>query len=209
MSSDRAIHLDISLGRYGASSEETPADTGAHQPPPDEKSQERFRQALAKGPGLGSGPADSGPPGPAAIAPGPLQQVLAPRPPQDPQAQAHAALGRQIGQMVQQLLVGEGRSGGARVEMALADDILPGVTVAIERVEGRLEVEFTCSQEDSRRRLVVAIAETADELAQRLRESVLVVVQTDDEGDRCRVERLAVPVDASSPDKDAPPDEPQ
>lgn len=179
------IHLDVSVPNFSAGSHDLPADAGSRQAAPDAQDQERFRQALE------SAKADASPEPPAG-APGLAVRVMPPARPLDPaQERLRQELGRHIGQMVERLRVGQGRSGGARVQMALASDILPGVSVAIERIEGRLEVEFTCSHEDSRRTLVDALEQVSQALAQRLREPVRVVVQTDDEEDRCRVERLA------------------
>lgn len=191
----RSIHLDVSVPNFSAGSQDLPADPGSRQAAPDSRDQERFRQALepAKAPEPQEAPAG---------AQGLAQRILAPLAPVDPaRERMRQELGRRIGQMVERLMVGQGRSGGARVQMELAADILPGVSVAIERIEGRLEVEFTCSNEDSRRCLADALSQVAQELAQRLREPVQAAVQTDDEEDRCRLERLAVP---QAPAHDAP-----
>lgn len=208
MSVGRAIHLDVSVPDFkaGSGAGDLPAGAGSRQAAPDRGDQERFRQALAGEPAAADDAAGPAAPGQTPLVPG----AFPPAAPVDAaQDRRRQALGRQIGEMVERLMVGQGRSGGARVQMDLAPEVLPGVSLAIERIEGRLDVEFTCSQEESRRCLVDALAQVADELALRLRQPVRVVVQTDDEEDRCAVERLSAPpvseaLDQAPPESGAP-----
>lgn len=100
-------------------------------------------------------------------------------------------LAESLGYAVERLMVGEGRSGN-QVRMELKDELLPGVTVAIEAQEGRMQVDFFCRIERSRLLLNNALDAMAETLAQRLQRDVMMRVQTDDAEDRCLVERLAV-----------------
>ena len=100
-------------------------------------------------------------------------------------------LAESLGYTVERLMVGEGRS-GSQVRMELKDDLLPGVTVAIEAQEGRMQVDFFCRIERSRLLLNNALDAMAETLAQRLQRDVMMRVQTDDAEDPCLVERLAV-----------------
>ncbi len=184
MNTDRSIHLDLSLPHLGAGGQDGLPGGNPRESSADPQAQERFRQALAS-------PAPEAEAPVPAVAPGPLQGLVGASCLQADDVAERRALARRLGEMVIRLMVGQGRSGGARVQMDLGDDVLPGVSVAIERIEGRLNVEFTCCNDDSRRRLAAAMGEMCDELSQRLRTMVLVAVQTDDEEDRCRQERIS------------------
>jgi len=94
---------------------------------------------------------------------------------------------------LQRLMVSDGSSGNRQVRMMLKEDILPGVSVVIHEVAGRLQVDYVCSQEASRLRLNDAAPEQAKVLAASLNREVLVTVQTDDEEDLCLLEALASP----------------
>lgn len=94
---------------------------------------------------------------------------------------------------LQRLMVSDGSSGNRQVRMMLKEDVLPGVSVVIHEVAGRLQVDYVCSQEASRLRLNDAAPEQARVLAASLNREVLVTVQTDDEEDLCLLEALASP----------------
>lgn len=96
------------------------------------------------------------------------------------------AMAEQVGR----LLVSNGEDGKRAVRLDLKDDALPGVSIAIEENEGRLQVEFVCAAESSRRRLAQALPEMAATLAERLQRDVLMRVRTDDEDDPCLTEHL-------------------
>lgn len=98
-------------------------------------------------------------------------------------SQAQEELSSHLREVVAQLMVGDGRSGGRQVRMDLQEEVLPGVTVVIEERQGRLQVDFLCRQEPSRLRLVAAAPEQAPQMAQYLRRDVLLRVQRDDERD--------------------------
>ncbi len=111
--------------------------------------------------------------------------------PAGPRAGTPPAVLAQLHDTVQGLLVGDGRNGRLEGRLELKGEVLPGVSVSIAQVEGRLEVDFTCSVERSRLFLTQALPELARTLAERLQTAVLVRVQTDDEEDPCLVEELA------------------
>ncbi|MFD0669020.1 hypothetical protein ACT80S_14965 [Ramlibacter sp. MAHUQ-53] len=173
MSTDRSIRLDVSVPRFGAG---TP-DTGAsgQQAQPDAGDSDRFAQAMA-----------SPPPGPAPVAaglPSPASLLGSLKPAAGAADPLTSELASRVGEALSRLMVGEGRAGGKQVRMNLKDDLLPGVTVSIEEIEGRLQVDFLCRDETSRRRLVRAAPLQAPELARQLRRDVLLRVQADDEED--------------------------
>ena len=92
--------------------------------------------------------------------------------------------------LLERLMVdeGNGQGGGKQVRMELKSDVLPGVTIAIQEAEGRLQVDFICRVESSRLRLNAAAPAQAQTLAERLQRPVLLRVQTDDVDDLCLFE---------------------
>lgn len=96
-----------------------------------------------------------------------------------------------LSQMAQRLLVADGSTGRRAVQIQLADDSLPGVSVEIFEEGGHVVAQFTCTQESSRERLVRNAQWLADGLASRLAQGVSVRVQTDDPEDLCLVEAHA------------------
>lgn len=112
-------------------------------------------------------------------------------------ASAHAsertALNQRLTTVIAGLYVGEGAHGGKQVRLEMKEDALPGVTVVIEEVGGRMQIDFTCSVEASRLRLNEAVPEVAPDVAVRLERDVLMRVQTDDEEDRRLFEVAASP----------------
>lgn len=95
-----------------------------------------------------------------------------------------------LGDALERLMVGEGRH-GQQVRMELKEEVLPGVSVALEENEGRLLVTFFCRDEESRCRLAEGLPHFATTLAERLRRDVRVRVQNDDEDDPCGIDYLA------------------
>lgn len=181
MTGERAIRLDVSVPDLGARAgqQERPGG-GSRQLLADAQDRQRFEQSLAS-----ASPEDA-PDGERSL-PSPLdllgghRPAVASAPRMEPAMPAFDA-GR-LGDTLSRLMVGDGRSGGRQVRMALKDDVLPGVSVVIEEVDGRLQVDFICSVEDSRLKLVQALPEQAPVLARRLGRDVLLRVQTDDEED--------------------------
>lgn len=186
MTLDRSVRLDVSLAGRGPRSDEG-FDPGKQRgDPSDAADPEKFRQALEAQPAEpGMSPSAEGSP---FGLPGPSLRVAS-----DPQESEGRQLLQRLGEWLERLLVGEGAAGGKQVRMDLADEILPGVSVLIEQVEGRLQVEFTCTVDPSRLRLVAAAPAQAPSLAQRLDRPVLLRVQTDDEEDRRLLEIAAAP----------------
>lgn len=183
MSIERPIHLDVSVPGF------TTTGGGAGNPswgqgPADQQARERFERALAE-PGE---PMSTEAKGVGAALPFSLFASVAVGSAQE-RVQAHPA----IGEMVERLMVDDGSHGGKQVRMELKDELLPGVTVAIQELEGRLQVDFICSVESSRLRLEAAAPEQAQVLAGRLKRGVLLRVQTDDADDPCLFEAAGSP----------------
>lgn len=181
MTGDRAIRLDVSVPDLGArAGQGERSGGGSRQLPADAHDRQRFEQTLAGASQEEAPQADRPLPSPLDLLGG-HRPGAASAPLREPSAPAFDA-GR-LGDALSRLMVGDGRSGGRQVRMALKEDVLPGVTVVIEEVEGRLQVDFTCSVEDSRLKLVQALPEQAPILARRLGRDVLLRVQTDDDED--------------------------
>ncbi|WP_144630589.1 hypothetical protein [Bordetella genomosp. 13] len=104
---------------------------------------------------------------------------------------ALAGLARDLACAADRLLVGDGSGGRREVRIALADDVLPGVTVSVFEDAGRVVAAFACASEASREKLCVNAAALAAELAASLRRPCLVRVTTDDLEDPCLFEAEA------------------
>ena len=66
--------------------------------------------------------------------------------------------------------------------MEIRPEILPGVRVLLHELHGRIQVDFICSVEASRRALGAVARREAGELARRCRRDVLVRIQAEDDG---------------------------
>ncbi|SAI25414.1 Uncharacterised protein [Bordetella ansorpii] len=99
-----------------------------------------------------------------------------------------AALGRDLAEAADRLLVGDGSSGRREVRVELKDDVLPGVTVSVYQEAGRVVAAFACASEASREKLCAAAPGLAAELARSLGRACLVRVTTDDPEDPCLFE---------------------
>lgn len=182
MSIDRSIRLDVSVPDTGARAGEGFAP--GQQREPDAQDRQRFRQALAGAPA--QPPAEA----PTQQAPQALQPfALFGAPPPATSAPA-PQLPPAFDDMLTRLLVDD-QHGSRQVRMELSEDVLPGVTVAIQEAEGRLQVDFICRVEASRLKLNAAAPQHAPQLAERLGRDVLLRVQTDDEEDPCLFEVAA------------------
>lgn len=184
MSVERPIHLDVSVPGFAPSAGENGGRSGLGQGQADPQARQRFEEALAKPPEAATGdkePALATQPF-ALFGSVPVRAVIEEQPPAPP-----------IGEMVERLMVDDGSHGGKQVRMELKDDLLPGVTVAIQELEGRLQVDFICSVESSRLRLEAAAPGQARQLAEKLQRAVLLRVQTDDEDDPCLFEAAGSP----------------
>lgn len=201
MSVERGIHLDVSVPDFGQQAF-TPdmhgrGDKPMHQP--DDHAAERFKAAM-EGTAAGAG-SDAKDPAVELQRPGGLFDLFGPahRASALPAVTAegpHRSAGdwaRQMGDSIERLMVDDGQHGSRQVRMQLKDDVLPGVTVAIQECDGRLQVDFVCSVEASRLRLNEEASSHARTLADRLQRDVLVRVQTDDDEDPCLLETLACP----------------
>ena len=184
MSVDRRV--DLSLSVPDQRGQGMGLAGGAPQQQPDAQARQRFEQAMA----APTPPQDM--PAPAAPQPFALFGSMAASPLATVPA-ADPALGARMAEGIERLMVGDGSSGNRQVRMELKDDLLPGVSVVVQELEGRLQVDFICANEDSRQRLVAALEANARTLAERLNRPVLLRVQTDDEDDPCLREALAHP----------------
>lgn len=200
MSTGRSIHLDVQVPHFGARNLLPDTRGGQPQtlPQPDEDATQQFKAAVegqasqAQAPLEVASSEDGQMPaslfellgtqrGVSQVPVGPVSTA-----PQPPSEWAY-----QMGESIEQLMVDDGHNGSRQVRMQLKEEVLPGVTVAIQESEGRLRVDFICSVEASRLRLNVEAAAHAQTLAERLQRDVLVCVQTDDEDDLCLLETLA------------------
>lgn len=192
---DRSIRLDVSVPDFG-SRMDAQTSPGSHGNLPkeaaDPKAQQRFNEALAAksvatSPLLGTAGSQTTPP-----ALTPLSLFGAWRtPPDNVPSQTPPAVDPELSEaLLERLMVddGNGHGTGKQVRMELKGDVLPGVTIAIQELEGRLQVDFICSIESSRLRLNAAIPAQAQTLAERLQRPVLLRVQTDDDEDLCLFE---------------------
>ena len=103
-------------------------------------------------------------------------------------ADAPRGIDEALSQMARRLLVADGSTGRRAVQIQLADDSLPGVSVEIFEEAGGIVAQFTCTQESSRERLARNAQWLADNLSASLGRSACVRVQTDDPEDLCLVE---------------------
>lgn len=190
MTLDRSIRLETSVRDLGARAGEGFVPDKGRQGEPDAQARDQFQQALEARSPAAHEPSPQ-PSSPLAAPFGLLADVAVRQPPDE--ADPGLAWRRQLTETVARLYVGEGRAGGKQVRMDLDEDVLPGVSVAIEQVEGRLQVDFICRVEASRLKLVGAAPRQAPELAQRLDRPVLLRIQTDDEEDPCLLEVAAAP----------------
>lgn len=199
MSVERGIHLDVQVPDFGAR-DFLPDTRGGHPAPmqqPDEQATERFEAALAgqnrdadaRGTQVKT---DGQVPGSLFDLLGAQHRLAAPgvsaAPPQE---RVSSDWAQQMGESIERLMVDDGQNGSRQVRMQLKEEVLPGVTVAIQECEGRLQVDFICSVEASRLRLNQEAPVHARTLADRLQRDVLLRVQTDDEDDLCLLETLA------------------
>lgn len=188
---DRSIRLDVSVPDFGSRMDAQTHhgnSSGLPKESADPQAQQRFDEALAAKPVPPGGNCNQ--PTPPALAP--LSLFGAWNPP-GPAAQSavNPSVDRELSEtLLERLMVddGNGQGSGKQVRMALKSDVLPGVTIAVQEAEGRLQVDFICSVESSRLRLNAAIPVQAQTLAERLQRPVLLRVQTDDEEDLCLFE---------------------
>lgn len=184
---DRSIRLDVGVPDF-ASRMDAEANPGSNTNLPkksaDPQAQQRFEEALnEKPPPAGSSKSP-------AITPLSLFGSWSASAPASTPAAAPSLEPALSEALLERLMVdeGNGQGGGKQVRMELKNDALPGVTIAIQEAEGRLQVDFICSVESSRLRLNGAAPGQAQTLAERLQRPVLLRVQTDDLDDLCLFE---------------------
>ncbi len=188
MSIERRVDLNLSMPDFGAERLKSgKGDSSPGRDAPDAEAEQRFAAALAA-----QDPVEEKKPD--AMAPQPFslfqQSIQTINPGAREAMPRQAELDENLGSEVERLMVSDGSSGNRQVRMELKDDLLPGVSVAIQELEGRLQVDFVCSVEGSRQKLNRALPDLAATLARRLGREVLMRVQTDDEDDPCLLEAL-------------------
>ena len=194
MSVDRKVELRLSVPDQGPGG----MSSGLHddlnrnqsrREPADPRSEDSFQRAL-KGGGSGS---DVPPPADMGL----MSAFSLVRPAatlqQDSATEVSHPLNLQLDAAAQRLMVSDDESGNKQVRIELKDGALSGVSVVIQEAEGRIQVDFICSEEASRLQLNGLIYEQAGTLAKRLNCDVLMRVQTDDDEDPCLVEAVATP----------------
>lgn len=187
MSVERSVHLDLSAGSADARTrgQGPPADRRGE---PDPRAREEFERLLS-GP-----PKEAHADGSAVVHPGPFA-LLARHAARAAEARPGGGpeLSQALESLASRLMVGEGQGGGKQVRLELGEDVVPGVTVVVEQVQGRLQVDFICSQESTRLALAAHIRDSAGVLATRLGCGVLLRVLSDHPGDPCLAEVLSFP----------------
>jgi len=146
---------------------------------PSDQAREQFKQALSKGDAAEQParlPADS---------PFALLGRGAPSAKSRDEGEdaAHARQLARMSEVVERLMVGEGRS-GQMVRVALAEEILPGVSINVSEAEGGWLVECECADEDSRELLCARAPDLVREMAERLARDTVWRITTDDPEDR-------------------------
>lgn len=186
MSVERRIDLNLSMPDFGAGGLQSGKGDSSPRHHPDEGAEKRFAAALAgnANPEEKPTPTNTSPFALFQPCPQPVQRQIGETIPH------HSELTENLGNEVERLMVSDGSSGNRQVRLELKDDLLSGVTIAIQELEGRLQVDFICSVESSRQKLASALPDLAATLAQRLGREVLLRVQTDDEDDPCLQEAL-------------------
>lgn len=190
MNREARINLNLSLADFDPGKLE--GESGkpglpAHQAP-DSQDEARFAAALAR-PAEGEANAASLPATPGVPQPFALFSAV---PAPCPQTSSFTSqLTADMSAEVERLMVSDDCAGHRQVRLDLKDDALPGVSIAIQEIEGRLQVDFICRIESARLKLNHALPALAQTLAQRLQRPLLLRVQTDDEDDPCLLEALA------------------
>lgn len=200
MSTGRSIHLDVQVPNFGARDflPDTRGGQAQTMPQPDEEAAQQFKTAVEGQARQAQAPLEAASSDDGQI-PASLFELLGAQRALAPAAASSASTApqppsewaQQMGESIERLMVDDGHNGSRQVRMQLKEDVLPGVTVAIQECEGRLQVDFICSVEASRLRLNAEAAAHAQTLAERLQRDVLVRVQTDDQDDLCLLETLA------------------
>ncbi|MCX5590279.1 hypothetical protein [Alcaligenes endophyticus] len=110
-----------------------------------------------------------------------------------PAASLSPAVQEQLLQQVERLYLAPAAP-QAELNLLVRQELLPGVSIRLQEIEGRVLVCFSCAVEPVRRQLDRQVERLAQTLANRLHRDVLVQVQTDDPGDLRLHESLAQPV---------------
>ncbi len=86
-----------------------------------------------------------------------------------------------IQQTVSDLRVFEGNVGTSQVRLDIKPELLPGVRVIVQEAGGRIQVDFICSAESSRRLLGAVARREATDMARRCRRDLLLRVQSEED----------------------------
>jgi hypothetical protein len=205
MSTDKPVNLNLAVPDFGAQGlaggfSDRQGSSNPKREEVDAKTRERFDSLLGGEVEKNQHrPSASllGPAGPAGLA-GPKSVEFLPQPfalfqsqdasTETPVKSLAADLLGQVNHLVGRLMVGNGSSGNRQVRIDIQDDQLPGVTLTVQQIDGRLQVDFVCSVDVSRLHLNRAAPDLAAQLAERLSQDVLIRVQTDDDEDLCLYE---------------------
>lgn len=177
---ERRIRLDVGTsalpGDRLAQHDSSPRQT------PDDEARDRFERALAHDGDAKLAPAPTRADSPFALFGNAAAGQVSPVSGQEGDQDGSHDLAP-LRDAIEKLMVGEGR-GGALVRVALADSLLPGVTISVSEEGGGWRVECECADEDSRELLCARAASLAQNMADRLARDTLWCVMTDDPEDR-------------------------
>jgi hypothetical protein len=189
MSGDRRIELHVSVPQFKGHEQASDSQGKSAQGDADPQARQRFEEAMqGKDQTPVPTPATPDSPAPFSLFAGVASAAASPA-----SGSRSSELHQKLDDTLSSLLVEEGTGGSRQVRMELKEEVLPGTTVVVQEAEGRLQIQFICSQEDSRLRLNRIAPEQAQALAHRLNREVLISVVTDDDEDPCLFETVAIP----------------
>lgn len=204
MSSNRPIHLDLGMPSGSTADASHTAQQQPHADQRNERELDADAQILRErmktthtAPGM-----DAAPHQPAQAAPlsdlfGATSPALSSLPTdgaglRNERTQAlQPELDKALADMATRLLVSDGSHGKRSVQLSLANDALPGVSVEVFEEGGDIVAVFTCALEESRALLAQSAQWLVDEFSARLGRSACVRVQTDDPEDPAAIEARA------------------
>jgi hypothetical protein len=111
----------------------------------------------------------------------PVLQELAPGMTEKTLSLTPGALTDWLQQTVADLKVFKGDSGMSQIHLDIKPELLPGVRVILQEAGGRIQVDFICTVESSRRVLGAVAQREANEMAKRCRRDLLLRVCSDED----------------------------
>lgn len=121
---------------------------------------------------------DQAPPSPFDLFQKPPARAMA-----DAEIVSYQAVSNIVRELVSEIYVSDDNIADRRVNLRLADHVLPGVMLSIQENEGRINVDFTCSTDPSRACLCKIAPRLSTELANQLYRDTRVMVRSDDPED--------------------------